>query len=194
MGDTCTIKAQKLRMHLAQLRGLPPRMHAANALLHAHRAAAVTVHHTQLVQPHDEHWQRSVGVSAQQRQVQFNFLPASTLLHVNGDSVQLSQIILNLYRNAMDALIESTQAEIQIHFEERNGRVLLAVRDNGSGLNAAALAHVGEAFFTTKDNGLGMGLSISRHIAEQHGGTLRLINAESGGALAILDLPSKSIS
>jgi C4-dicarboxylate-specific signal transduction histidine kinase len=113
---------------------------------------------------------------------------------VSGDPIQFSQIILNLYRNAMDALIESTQPEIQIYFEERNGRVLLTVRDNGSGLTADSLAHAGEAFFTTKDNGLGMGLSISRHIAEQHGGTLILTNAEAGGALAILDLPSKSIS
>lgn len=135
-----------------------------------------------------------VAHEAQLRQVKFNFIPASTLLYVSGDPIQFSQIILNLYRNAMDALIESTQPEIQIYFEERNGRVLLTVRDNGSGLTADSLAHAGEAFFTTKDNGLGMGLSISRHIAEQHGGTLILTNAEAGGALAILDLPSKSIS
>ena len=135
-----------------------------------------------------------VASEARARRVRFNFAPAPMLLYVRGDPVQLSQIILNLYRNAMDALVESTEPEIHIRLEEQNGRVLLSVRDNGAGLTAAALAHAGEAFFTTKDNGLGMGLSISRHIAEQHDGRLHLTNAEEGGALAILDLPAKSMS
>jgi C4-dicarboxylate-specific signal transduction histidine kinase len=107
---------------------------------------------------------------------------------VTGDSIQLSQILLNIVRNACEALSQVTQREIRIAIFSRDGRARLQVSDTGPGLAAEILKQAGTPFFTTKPTGLGMGLSISRAIAEQHGGTLTISNADGGGAQVELEL------
>lgn len=111
-------------------------------------------------------------------------------LQVTGDPIQISQIVLNVLRNAIEALKQVAHREIQISFTRANGRAILRIRDSGPGLAAETLAQVGTPFFTTKPCGLGMGISISRSIAAQHGGTLTIANAEWGGVLAELNLPA----
>jgi signal transduction histidine kinase len=114
-------------------------------------------------------------------------LPAAPVA-VRGDALQLSQIVLNLLRNAIEAAAGHGRF-VRLCVAQRGGRVLLTVEDGGLGLTPEALQQAGQPFFTTKAGGLGLGLSISRAIAEQHGGTLRLANAPAGGARAELDLP-----
>lgn len=111
---------------------------------------------------------------------------------VNGDSIQISQIVLNILRNAIEATVQSSHREIRVICEQDDTFARLSVRDNGPGLPPEVLAHAGSPFFTTKPNGLGMGLTISRSIAQQHGGSLHLHNAAPGeptGATAELVLP-----
>jgi signal transduction histidine kinase len=115
-------------------------------------------------------------------------LPADPVT-VRGDALQLSQVVLNLLRNAIEAAAGHA-AFVSVRAVQGDGRALLTVEDGGPGLTPAALQKAGQPFFTTKAGGLGLGLSISRAIAEQHGGTLRLANAPAGGARAELDLPS----
>ncbi|SIO48499.1 PAS domain S-box-containing protein [Bradyrhizobium erythrophlei] len=94
---------------------------------------------------------------------------------IEGDRVQLQQVILNLIMNAVEAMSGFSDGTRQLLIRTREaerGGVLVAVRDWGPGLEAATLARLFDAFYTTKSGGLGMGLSISRSIIEAHGGRL----------------------
>jgi len=108
---------------------------------------------------------------------------------VMGDPIQLSQVLLNVYRNALQATAQVQARKILVHSAVRNHQVEVAVQDTGHGFDPDVMSHVGEAFFTTKTEGLGVGLNISRTIAQQHGGQLLFANAPEGGAQVRLILP-----
>jgi signal transduction histidine kinase len=108
---------------------------------------------------------------------------------VHGDAIQLSQILLNLLRNAIQAMTAADARNIQVRVWGDQDQAWLRVRDSGPGFSAEALARAGEPFFTTRVDGLGLGLSIAQAIAAQHGGRLRLGNAPAGGGEAELALP-----
>ena len=112
---------------------------------------------------------------------------------VSGDRVQLSQIVLNVYRNAIQALSDSQIRKIFVSLDSQAQRVVLRVRDSGPGLSEKLKHNIGMPFVTSKKDGLGVGLSISKTIAEKHGGSLSITNAMDGGALVELNLPALSI-
>ena len=93
---------------------------------------------------------------------------------VQGDRVQLQQVILNLIVNAIEAMSGVSEArELWISTEiNASTGALVAVRDSGPGLDPASLEHLFDAFYTTKSSGMGMGLSICRSIIEAHGGRI----------------------
>jgi PAS domain S-box-containing protein len=100
---------------------------------------------------------------------------AASLPPVEGDRVQLQQVILNLVVNGIEALNEMADRPRELRICSRThevGTVLLAVQDNGVGLTPERLERVFEAFYTSKAKGMGIGLSISRSIIEAHGGRL----------------------
>ena len=108
------------------------------------------------------------GVSVQTRL-------AERLLPVEGDRVQLQQVVLNLILNAVEAMssVEAGPRELLISTEQsQTDGVLVAVRDSGPGIDPEHLERVFEAFYTTKSSGVGMGLSICRSIIDAHGGRL----------------------
>jgi signal transduction histidine kinase len=109
---------------------------------------------------------------------------------VHGDRVQLSQIVLNVYRNAMQAMESSAEKKIFVSLEHSDHRVVLRVRDTGPGIAPDLMCMVEQPFFTSKEDGLGVGLSISSAIAEMHSGNLTISNAVDGGAIVELSLPS----
>lgn len=131
-----------------------------------------------------------VADEARKHKVSFVFSAANTPLYVTGDPIQISQIVLNAFRNAIEALKQVVQREIHISYERIDGRAILRIQDTGPGLTPDVLAQVATPFFTTKSTGLGMGFPISRSIATQHGGNLSIANAEGGGALVELNLPA----
>ena len=114
----------------------------------------------------------------------------SVPVHVAGDAIQFSQVVLNVLRNAVEALGGVTQRELHITVIHEQGRAIVRIRDTGPGLSSAALALAGTPFFTTKASGLGMGLSISREIIKQFKGTFFINNAATGGALVELAWPA----
>jgi signal transduction histidine kinase len=109
---------------------------------------------------------------------------------VMGDKVQLSQIVLNVYRNAIQAMAQVKERDISVSLERVEQRVVLRVHDSGPGLNEVVRDQVGQPFVTTKNDGLGVGLSISKTIAEMHSGSLTITNVVDGGALVELNLPA----
>ena len=111
-------------------------------------------------------------------------------LIVKGDPIQLSLIVINVLRNAIDALAHVSRREIHVTLSGNNKHLTLSIHDTGLGIATAILAKVGTPFFTTKPTGMGVGLSISRAMCEQHGGVMSIRNAATGGALVEIDLPA----
>jgi PAS domain S-box-containing protein len=116
---------------------------------------------------------------------------ARGLLPVQGDRVQLQQVVLNLILNAVEAMssIEPGARELLISTEQDSTGVLVAVRDSGPGIDPEHLERVFEAFYTTKTTGVGMGLSICRSIIDAHGGRLWAGVNEPRGAVFQFTLP-----
>jgi len=112
---------------------------------------------------------------------------------VEGDQVQLQQVLLNLVVNAFEAMRETSAAERRVIIRserESEGRVRVSVRDFGTGLPAEEPARIFERFFSTKREGMGMGLAIARSIIASHGGELAAANAQGGGACVHFSLPA----
>jgi C4-dicarboxylate-specific signal transduction histidine kinase len=102
---------------------------------------------------------------------------ADHLPNVQGDRIQLQQVILNLIVNAIQAMSGLTDGIRELHIGTERAEqagVRVAVRDSGPGLSAENLQRLFEPFYTTKPNGMGMGLSICRSIIEDHGGRLSI--------------------
>lgn len=116
------------------------------------------------------------------------FLPPQALA-VKADPVQLSQIFMNVLRNAIQATQGQAFRQLLIRAWDQQGMAHITVTDNGPGLSAEASSQVGNTFFTTKTDGLGVGLSISKSIAIRHGGSLSIGNSPTGGAVVELQLP-----
>ncbi len=118
---------------------------------------------------------------------------AEGLFAVQGDRVQVQQVVLNLILNAVEAMgsVEAGARELSISTEQsRTKGVLVAVRDSGPGIGPELLERVFEAFYTTKSSGVGMGLSICRSIIDAHGGRLWAEANEPRGAAFQFTLPS----
>jgi PAS domain S-box-containing protein len=116
---------------------------------------------------------------------------------VEGDRVQLQQVVLNLIVNAVQAVgavAEGAREVLIITGRAEPGCVLVAVRDSGPGLNPATLARLFDPFYTTKPDGLGMGLSICRSIIEAHGGRLWAEVNEPQGAIFQFTVPAYACS
>jgi PAS domain S-box-containing protein len=117
---------------------------------------------------------------------------ADDLPPVVGDRIQLQQVILNLLRNAADAMstIDDRSRELLIKTERDQGnQVRLSVKDSGVGFTPEAAERIFEAFYTTKSDGMGMGLSISRSIIEAHQGRLWVTPNDGPGSTFSFAIP-----
>src|SRR6266436_1263617 len=115
---------------------------------------------------------------------------AANLPRVQGDAVQLQQVLINLIMNAVEAVRLSTEQprKLLIRSAKNSDGILVQVQDSGPGIKPELADGIFEPFFTTKTEGIGMGLAISRSIIESHGGQLSLVSA-SQGALFQFILP-----
>ena len=117
---------------------------------------------------------------------------ADDLPAITGDRIQLQQVILNLVRNASDAMagVHDRPRQLLIRTEREDGeRVRLAVRDAGVGLDRQSMDKLFDAFFTTKSDGMGIGLSVSRSIVERHHGRLWAEPNDGPGATFSFSIP-----
>jgi PAS domain S-box-containing protein len=119
---------------------------------------------------------------------------AEALPRVSGDRVQLQQVILNLLRNACEAMSSTgvRPKELLIRTHLHDNQVQLAVKDAGVGVNPEAVDKLFEAFYTTKSDGMGIGLSISRSIIEAHHGRMWAAPNDGPGATFAFSIPCES--
>jgi len=120
------------------------------------------------------------------RHVALDYVMTPGLPLVSGDRVHLSQVLLNLVINGMDAIQSCPAGTKRVVIEARpreEGRVEVAVTDSGPGVPPGVIDRVFDPFYTTKSGGLGMGLPISRTIIEAHGGRLWAEQARYGSGL-----------
>ena len=110
-------------------------------------------------------------------------------LDVEADRIQIQQVMLNLIRNATEAMAKSPRRELVVDARLSGGKVLVQVSDTGPGLDRETRKTLFEPFITTKEDGMGIGLSISRTIIEAHGGQLWAEDNVNGGASFCFSLP-----
>jgi signal transduction histidine kinase len=127
---------------------------------------------------------------AHNESVQVDITQAPVGVYVHGDAVQLSQILMNVCRNAIQATQGQAERRVHIHLWQSENTAHIDISDNGPGLTSAILASVSTPFFSTKPDGLGVGLAISKSIAKHHGGQLKIGNHPQGGARVELQLPA----
>ena len=129
---------------------------------------------------------------AQQNGVQMQLDLAEGLPRVEVDCIQIEQIVLNLVRNAIEAMQQqppTSARELTVSTRREGDDVVICVQDSGPGVPPELAASVFDAFFSTKHGGMGVGLAISRSIAEAHRGRLWLEDGTTGGACFKLALP-----
>ena len=130
----------------------------------------------------------------QRNNVTLRYEFADDLPPVIGDRIQLQQVILNMIRNASDAMtaVKDRPRELLVR-TERDGenRLQLSVRDTGVGFEPQGAERLFQAFYTTKHDGMGIGLSISRSIIEAHEGRLWAIANDGPGATFCFSIPTR---
>ncbi|WKE65493.1 ATP-binding protein [Gallaecimonas kandeliae] len=118
-------------------------------------------------------------------------LELAPALNVEGDRAQLEQLLINLVRNAIQALASQPKARLAIRaWRDQDSRVRLVVADNGPGVAPGALKQLFVPFFTTKVGGSGVGLSLARQIMLAHGGQIRAESPAEGGFAVSLAFPA----
>ena len=107
------------------------------------------------------------------------------------DRVQIQQVLVNLFRNALEAMAQSPRRELVVaNRKVADDMIEVEVSDTGTGFQDDVLPNLFQTFFTTKETGMGVGLSISRSIIEAHGGRMWAENNDAGGATFRFTLPA----
>jgi two-component system sensor kinase FixL len=131
------------------------------------------------------------GAREQNIQLRFNLNPEFDQVLV--DRVQIQQVLVNLFRNALEAMAQTPRRElVASNTKVGDDMIEVAVADTGHGFHDDVKANLFQTFFTTKETGMGVGLSISRSIIEAHGGRMWAESNSSGGATFRFTLPTAS--
>ncbi len=112
-------------------------------------------------------------------------------LWVFGDALRIEQVLVNLIRNALDAVSDTESPQIRLRLTRDGEMARLSITDNGTGMDGEVLARAEDPFFTTKPSGTGMGLglSISASILKEHDGRMEIANTPEVGAVFTITLP-----
>lgn len=135
-------------------------------------------------------------VDARANGIALNVEIADYPVWVNADPIQLQQVVLNLVRNAFDALSSDRPASprVRLSLTTANDQVIVKVCDNGPGVDEGIIENLFQPFVTSKDYGMGIGLSLSQTIVKRHHGSLKHAAAEGGGACFTMSLPLIQLS
>jgi signal transduction histidine kinase len=133
-----------------------------------------------------------------QHSIELSLNLASRLPAISGDSIQLQQVLLNLIKNAIEAMADVANRRRTLRITSRSGELdgnpaaVVEVSDTGVGFGDSDSSRLFEAFHTTKSQGMGMGLWISRSIIESHHGRLTAASNDGPGSTFVIMLPKAS--
>jgi two-component system sensor kinase FixL len=128
-------------------------------------------------------------VGAQEREVEVRLHTDPALPPVMVDRVQVQQVLINLIRNAVEAMETSPVRRLTVSTEAWDSKVLVAVTDTGTGIAPSIETQLFQPFVSTKRDGMGIGLSVCRTIVEAHGGRLWVDPNPDGGSIFRFTLP-----
>jgi len=128
---------------------------------------------------------------AAQSNVRIQVIAAPHLPALNADPGHITQVLLNLMLNGLQAMPHG--GTLTLEAKASNGNLLIAVTDTGTGIAPENLSRIFEPYFTTKAQGSGLGLAISRRMIEAHGGTITAANESGGGCRFEISLPLKGV-
>ena len=114
-------------------------------------------------------------------------------LFILGDYNRLSQVLINIVKNSIEAIPENSHGNIKVFIEMNNVDLKINVEDNGKGMSKEELSKIKEPFFTTKTKGTGLGIYLSNEIIKEHDGTIQYTSKEGKGTKVTLTFP-KNIS
>jgi nitrogen fixation/metabolism regulation signal transduction histidine kinase len=106
---------------------------------------------------------------------------------VRADRSQLQQVLLNLIKNSMEALENIKDPQLRIHSLREQGRIVILISDNGTGIDPEIKDEIFVPFYTTKPKGSGIGLSLARQVMRMHGGNIRITSRKGEGTMVYLD-------
>ena len=129
---------------------------------------------------------------AEDRDIAFN-MKLKEDVSAQVDGIQIKQLLLNLFINAVQACPVKADGEINVTMKKVRNRVSIAVEDNGCGIPASKLTRLFEPFFTMKDGGIGLGLAMCRRIADMHDGKLTVESTENKGTCFTLTLNQNGV-
>lgn len=110
---------------------------------------------------------------------------------VHGDMIQIQQVLINVFNNAIDVIDSSSNSkrEIALSVQNTDRHAVLRIQDSGTGIDSALLPDIFELYKTTKQGGLGVGLWLSKTIMERHHGNITVKNGSDGGAIFEIQIP-----
>jgi two-component system sensor histidine kinase HydH len=126
---------------------------------------------------------------AAERGIEIVTRAAEGLPPIPADAAQLTQSLVNLVINAIQAVEHDGRVEVNATLDTTGGWLSIAVRDSGPGIPAGRESAIFEPFYTTKSDGSGLGLWIVQQIVTAHGGEVAAANAPGGGAVFTVHLP-----
>lgn len=121
------------------------------------------------------------------KQISVSTTDVSPRTMAKADAEWLEQVLINLFRNSIDALNDAVKPSIKVSAYVHNQRTVVSIADNGMGMDEETLEKAFIPFFTTKKKGSGIGLSLSRQIMRLHGGSLSIKSKEGEGTQVVLD-------
>ncbi|KPV44355.1 ATP-binding protein [Alicyclobacillus ferrooxydans] len=134
---------------------------------------------------------RFLDPEARMRNIVFESAFGELNVKIMGHENRLKQLLINLVRNAMDAIV-SERRQVTFAAETRDSWVVIRIQDTGMGMTDDALHRICEPFFTTKEHGTGLGLHLCRQIVEQHEGRMQFASTLGEGTTVRLEFPAVS--
>ena len=112
-------------------------------------------------------------------------------LELSMDAKMIEQVLINLVKNAMEAVKDQTSRDIVLSARRERNELILSVEDTGSGIPQDQMESIFVPFFSTRESGTGIGLSFSQHIMRMHGGQIRVSSTPNKGSLFHLHFNTK---
>lgn len=125
------------------------------------------------------------------RNIEATFDVREDELFMIGDYNRLSQVLINIIKNSIEAIPNQKKGYLNVSLEESSNNLKIIIEDNGKGMTKDELSKIKEPFFTTKEKGTGLGIYLSNEIIKEHGGTIEYLSEVEKGTTVILTFPRK---